>query len=77
MLRINVYQDHAGEWRWQMYAANNRVIADSGEGYATEYNAVRAAHRLRELAPVTPIYNSAGEPYASTQASMLGPPDLF
>jgi uncharacterized protein YegP (UPF0339 family) len=28
-----VYQDEAGEWRWQLRAANHRIIADSGEGY--------------------------------------------
>lgn len=28
-----VYQDAAEEWRWQLRAANHRIIADSGEGY--------------------------------------------
>lgn len=28
-----VYEDAAGEWRWQLRAGNNRIIADSGEGY--------------------------------------------
>jgi len=28
-----VYQDVSGEWRWQLRAANQRIIADSGEGY--------------------------------------------
>jgi uncharacterized protein YegP (UPF0339 family) len=28
-----VYQDRSLEWRWQLTAANNRIIADSGEGY--------------------------------------------
>ncbi|HYH87494.1 MAG TPA: DUF1508 domain-containing protein [Pyrinomonadaceae bacterium] len=28
-----VYEDAAGEWRWQLRAANKRIIADSGEGY--------------------------------------------
>ncbi|MDX6696603.1 MAG: uncharacterized protein QOF02_4206 [Blastocatellia bacterium] len=28
-----VYEDAAHEWRWQLRAANNRIIADSGEGY--------------------------------------------
>lgn len=29
----SIYQDAAGEWRWQLRAANGRIIADSGEGY--------------------------------------------
>ena len=28
-----VYQDDSGEWRWQLRAGNQRIIADSGEGY--------------------------------------------
>lgn len=29
-------KDPHGEWRWQLRAANNRILAVSGEGYATE-----------------------------------------
>src|SRR5215216_1722249 len=29
----SIYQDASGEWRWQLRAANHRIIADSGEGY--------------------------------------------
>jgi uncharacterized protein len=28
-----IYKDKAGEWRWYLKAANNRKLADSGEGY--------------------------------------------
>jgi uncharacterized protein YegP (UPF0339 family) len=28
-----VYKDIAGEWRWYLLAANNRKLANSGEGY--------------------------------------------
>lgn len=28
-----VYQDVNGHWRWTLYAANTRKIANSGEGY--------------------------------------------
>ena len=31
-MHFSVYQDRAGEWRWTLYAANNRKIANSGEG---------------------------------------------
>src|ERR1051325_4536215 len=30
---FHVYQDKAGEWRWNLKASNGRVVADSGEGY--------------------------------------------
>ncbi len=28
-----MYQDNSSQWRWTLYAANNRKIADSGESY--------------------------------------------
>ncbi len=31
--RVEVYQDARDEWRWRRLAGNNKVIADSGEGY--------------------------------------------
>ena len=31
-----LYRDAAGYWRWTLYAANHRKIADSGEGYFNE-----------------------------------------
>lgn len=28
-----MYLDNEGRWRWRLLAGNNRVIADSGQGY--------------------------------------------
>ncbi|MFB6271145.1 MAG: YegP family protein [Halobacterium sp.] len=33
---FEVYEDAAGEWRWRFVAANGRIVADSGEGYASK-----------------------------------------
>ena len=42
-----VYLDHAREWRWRIYArANQKIVADSGEGYSSVSNAKRALQRL-------------------------------
>jgi len=32
-MKFEVYEDAAGEWRWRLKAANNQIIAVSGEGY--------------------------------------------
>ena len=48
-----VYQDDAGEWRWQLRAANQRIIADSGEGYH---------HREDCLHGITLVKNSQDAP---------------
>lgn len=28
-----IYKDRSSQWRWTLYAANNRKIADSAEAY--------------------------------------------
>ncbi|WP_084327704.1 YegP family protein [Salinarimonas rosea] len=30
------YRDTNGDWRWTLYAANHRKIANSGEGYRNQ-----------------------------------------
>jgi len=44
---FDVFQDRAGEWRWHLKAANGRIMADSGEGYASQTNAERALRAFR------------------------------
>lgn len=50
------YTDAAGQHRWRLFAANNRVIADSAEGYATERNVERAIDTV--IAAVEAIANA-------------------
>jgi uncharacterized protein YegP (UPF0339 family) len=33
MLTFQIYTDQANQYRWRLFAANNRIIGDSGEGY--------------------------------------------
>lgn len=42
MLFFWVYKDATGQFRWRLYAANNRIIADSGEGYHNKKDCVDA-----------------------------------
>ncbi|HKS28174.1 MAG TPA: DUF1508 domain-containing protein [Pyrinomonadaceae bacterium] len=37
-----VYEDDSGEWRWQLHATNQRIIADSGEGYRNKQDCLHA-----------------------------------
>lgn len=50
-----VYRDNASQYRWTLYAANNKKIADSGESYITRSDAREAAERVKRLAPVATI----------------------
>lgn len=48
--RFSVYRDDGGLWRWRLLAANNRIIADSGEGYSRQRDARRAVRVVRAAA---------------------------
>lgn len=37
-----VYKDTANQWRWTLFAANNRKIANSGEGYFNKADCLSA-----------------------------------
>lgn len=45
-MTAEIYEDHVGQHRWRIVAANGRIMADSGEGYASRSNARRALERL-------------------------------
>lgn len=51
---LHGYRDAAGGYRWRMIAANGRIIADSGEAYATEGGLARAIRMItRRMLPGT------------------------
>ncbi len=35
-MRFVLYKDRAGEYRWTLYAANNKIIGASSEGYVNK-----------------------------------------
>lgn len=45
-MSIEIYEDKHDEWRWRMRAGNGKIVGDSGEGYATKWNATLAARRF-------------------------------
>lgn len=45
--KVQIYIDHAGDWRWRCIAANNEIIA-TGEAHTREDDAVRAARNASE-----------------------------
>lgn len=44
------YQDANRHWRWQLVAANNRIIANSGEGYFNETDCDSAIQLVKSSA---------------------------
>lgn len=50
-----VYKDTAGYWRWRLVAANNRIIATSGESYHNKADCVSAISLVKGSASA-PVY---------------------
>lgn len=42
-----VQKDAAGEWRWNLRAANDRIVADSGEGYKHKHDCLHAIELVK------------------------------
>lgn len=53
---FTIYRDVAGGWRWTLYAANNRKIADSGESYVNKEGAIWGVNLVKSTTPSTPVY---------------------
>lgn len=51
-VKIELYRDGAGEYRWRAVAGNGEVVADSAEGYRHRGD---AEHGARLVAPDAPI----------------------
>ena len=48
-MKIQIYQDTLGAWRWRAVAGNGQIMADSAESYDTRANVERAIDRLIDL----------------------------
>jgi len=40
-MKVEIYGDRHGEWRWRVIASNGNIVADGGEGYTTRAGAIR------------------------------------
>jgi uncharacterized protein YegP (UPF0339 family) len=49
-MRFEVYKDSGGSYRWRLIAANGQTVASSGESFASESNATRAAENVKQNA---------------------------
>jgi len=52
---FELYKDDAGEYRWRLQAANNKIIADSAEGYNTKSGAEDGIADAKRIASTAPI----------------------
>lgn len=54
-MRYLIYKDVQGHWRWTLFAANNRKIANSGEGYHNKQDCLNAINLVKGTHS-TPVY---------------------
>jgi len=45
-MKMYVYKDIAGEWRWRIVHKNGEIVCVSGEAFASKSNATKAAKSL-------------------------------
>lgn len=55
MTRFVVYKDKSDEWRWRFRADNDKIIADSGEGYVNKQDCRNAIGILKRQASAAEI----------------------
>lgn len=53
---FKIYIDRARQWRWALFAANHRRIADSGEGYFNEVDCRKGISLVVGISGLTPVY---------------------
>jgi uncharacterized protein YegP (UPF0339 family) len=51
-----IFKDVQRQWRWHLVAANNRIVADSGEGYFNEQDCLNAIGLVMDTNRQTPVY---------------------
>jgi uncharacterized protein len=51
-----LYKDTASQWRWTLYAANNKKVADSGESYWNKNDALHGIGLVMSTNQNTPIH---------------------
>jgi uncharacterized protein YegP (UPF0339 family) len=47
--RFQAYRDRRGGWRWRLVARNGKIVADSGEAYASMRNVRRALDSVARI----------------------------
>ena len=58
-MRVCVYKDRLGQFRWPLKADNNRIIADSGESYANKADCEAGITLVKSTNARTPLVDLA------------------
>jgi len=53
-----VYRDAVGKWRWHLRSSSD-IIADSGQGYSTQYACERGIAAVKRVAPLADVVHES------------------
>jgi uncharacterized protein YegP (UPF0339 family) len=73
-LAFLIYQDHQGQYRWRLVSRNGRLVADSGEGFATQASVRRSIARIRAEAGQARIEPTPVDRGLPPDPSTIAPP---
>jgi uncharacterized protein YegP (UPF0339 family) len=54
-MSFHIYVDNANQYRWRLTAANNRIVAVSGEGYHNRADCQHAITLVKTHGPDAPV----------------------
>jgi uncharacterized protein YegP (UPF0339 family) len=60
MQRFEAYEDDNGEWRWRLWSADFELVASSGEAFASQAEALRAAAAVKGCAATATVESAPG-----------------
>jgi len=52
-----IYKDASNQWRWRLRAANQKIIADSGESYFNKSDCIHAINLVKGSSQA-PVYET-------------------
>lgn len=55
-MQFVMYKDTVGQWRWRLFAANNKIVADSAEGYYNKQDCLNGINLVKGTNAATPVY---------------------
>ena len=55
MLTFVIYLDNANQYRWRLFAGNNRIVADSGQGYHHLRDCESEVEQIKKNAPTAQV----------------------
>jgi uncharacterized protein YegP (UPF0339 family) len=55
-MKFYIFKDSQGYWRWHLMSANNKIVADSAEGYVNEHDCLVGIGLVMDTNRNTPVY---------------------